>query len=115
MKHKDEFAGKKIAFDQHSILTGRDFDEIATGDKVWHSNRSVKENLKPLAKPATPKNRKPTSRRSIFGRRSIGSQKNKNLSRQLAAATRTLADEAFDNDEWLFETKYDGYRALGTN
>jgi len=33
MKHKDEFAGRK-KFDEHSILTGRDLDEIAKGDNV---------------------------------------------------------------------------------
>jgi bifunctional non-homologous end joining protein LigD len=26
----------------------------------------------------------------------------------------TLVDEAFDNDEWLFEIKWDGYRAIGS-
>ncbi|TMI78380.1 MAG: DNA ligase, partial [Bacteroidetes bacterium] len=26
----------------------------------------------------------------------------------------TLVDEAFDNDEWLFEIKWDGYRAISS-
>jgi bifunctional non-homologous end joining protein LigD len=110
MKHKDEFAGKK-KFDEHSILTGRDLDEIATGDKVWHSNKSVKENVKALAKPATPKKEKIAD--EAFSADDLSDAKRiktfpDNWRPQLA----TLADEPFDNDEWLFETKYDGYRAL---
>src|SRR5436190_23276543 len=26
----------------------------------------------------------------------------------------TLVDEPFDNDDWLFEIKWDGYRAIGS-
>ncbi|RZJ31866.1 MAG: DNA ligase D [Flavobacterium sp.] len=111
MKHKDEFAGAKKEFDQHSILSGRDLDEIAAaGDSVWHSNRSTKENVEALSKPKSQKTNKNTNE---FSAEDLADAKRINAfpydwKPQLA----TLADEPFDNDDWLFENKYDGYRAL---
>ncbi|CAM3452283.1 DNA ligase (ATP) [Flavobacterium longum] len=118
MKTKDEFAGKK-AFNQLSVLTGRDLDEIAKGDHVWHSNRSVKENLKALS--STEKKGKATTKTSVaddgfagqFSAEDLAdATRLRNFPTQWRPQLATLADEPFDNDEWLFETKYDGYRAL---
>lgn len=109
MKHKDEFANKK-KFDEHSILTGRDLDEIAAAaDKVWHSNQSADANLEALAK--TAKKEKDTS--DGFSAEALSEAKRiKTFPRDWRPQLATLADEPFDNDQWLFETKYDGYRAL---
>lgn len=114
MKGKDEFSGAKVAFDQTSVLTGRDLPDIEKGDAVWHSDKSVSENVKALAK--TPKAKKATKAKSSaddFTAEDLAEAKAIKLfptdwRPQLA----TLADEPFDNDDWLFETKYDGYRAL---
>ena len=50
MKSKDAYAGEAVSYSQTSILTGRDLEEIAAGDAVWHSTKSVAENLKALSK-----------------------------------------------------------------
>lgn len=113
IKHKDEFAGAKVKYDQSSILTGRDLDEIAKGDKVWHSNKSVKENVKAIAK-AEKEKTKPTKIASEeFSADDLSEAKRiKTFPIDWRPQLATLADEPFDNEDWLFETKYDGYRAL---
>ena len=58
MKGKDEFAGNDVEFNQTSVLTGRDLDEIAKGDSVWQSTKSVAENVKALSKLETVKKKK---------------------------------------------------------
>lgn len=113
MKGKDEYADGK-GFDQHSVLTGRTLDEIANDKKsnVWKSNRAEKstdynkniiEDEDTEAEASTP----------AFTPQDVADAKPlktfpKNWQPQLA----TLTDEVFDNDDWVFETKYDGYRAL---
>jgi bifunctional non-homologous end joining protein LigD len=113
MKHKDEFAGAKKPFDQHSILSGRDLDEISQGDEVWHSNRSVSENVKAIEKKKSGKSEKAEIGGEEFSAADLSAvTRIKSFPRQWRPQLATLTDEPFDNDEWLFETKYDGYRAL---
>src|SRR5690606_2308532 len=72
------------------------------GNSVWHSNKSAAENAKALKKQEA---------ESFSADDLAGAVRNKNfpdVSPQLA----TLADEAFDEENWIFENKYDGYRAL---
>lgn len=141
MKGKDKYADKK-EFDQHSVLTGRTLEEIEKDKKsdVWQSNKAEKktsdgdqdhildeeqDNSKPAkktkagasAKTAVKKSAKSASKDTspapAFTAEDVADAKKlakfpANWLPQLA----TLADEVFDSDEWVFETKYDGYRAL---
>ena len=118
MKSKDEFSGTKIIYDQTSILTGLDLPQIEKSTAVWHSNKSADENGAALAKTKKAP-RKKTIKKSVksadleFTADDLSDAKKINSfpidwRPQLA----TLADEPFDNDEWLFENKYDGYRGL---
>jgi len=117
MKSKDEFANKK-EFDPNSILTGRDFDAIAKGKKVWHSNResetSEKENILSVSETKTVKKRskKATSDSGFTAEDLAEAKKIKSFPEEWGPQLATLANETFDNDEWIFETKLDGYRAL---
>ncbi len=120
IKHKDEFAGAKIKYDQLSILTGRDLDEIAEGNKVWHSNRSVEANVKALSKSAKEEKTKTGNKdtgdsepaQQFTAEDLADAKKIKLFPTDWRPQMATLADEPFDNDQWLFENKYDGYRAL---
>jgi len=116
MKSKDEFSGKDIEYDPNSILTKRDFDEIAKGNSVWKSNRKSEKNT---TKSIEEKSKKPTKPK-VFKR-----DENEFNAEDLADAKKlktfpngwrpqlaTLSGEPFDNEDWIFETKYDGYRAL---
>jgi bifunctional non-homologous end joining protein LigD len=113
MKGKDEFAGPKVEFDPNSILTGRDFDAIEKGDSVWHSNKSADQNVKALSETSKKKTLKTTKALDGFTAENLAeARKIKLFPSEWRPQLATLADEPFDNDQWLFENKLDGYRAL---
>ena len=121
LKGKDEYANKK-EFDQRSVLTGRTLEEIENDKKsdVWESNHEVKETKNSdedtiLTEEVKEKKttRKKTASTPTFTVEDVADAKVRKIfpsdwKPQLA----TLADEIFNNDEWVFENKYDGYRAL---
>lgn len=94
MKADDAFARKKSTFDETSVLTGRDFDAIAAGNDVWHSNR------------------KDTSAPAFSAEDVEGAEHLKTLPDDWRPQKATLSDEPFDHPDWIFEPKYDGYRAF---
>ncbi|MES2487749.1 MAG: DNA ligase D, partial [Bacteroidota bacterium] len=114
MKAKDEFADKKD-FDQTSVLTGRTLDEIASDKKsdVWENNHD-----KPKAKTKKNEildevNEAETTSKSDFSADDVaGAKKLKAFPDGWKPQLATLGTEVFDSKEWLYETKYDGYRAL---
>lgn len=121
-KHKDEFSGENIEYNPYSILTKRDFNAIAKGNDVWKNNRSQKVKAK-IFEPSGEKKAKPSKPRSFknHAEKATDTFHSEDLAdakklRKFPTGWRpqlaTLADEPFDNDEWLFEVKYDGYRAL---
>jgi len=117
MKAKDEFADKKD-FEQTSVLTGRTLDEIAADKKsdVWESNhedtkKPAKKNL--LSEADDTPNEQDSLDQPAFTAEDVADAKKltafpEDWKPQLA----TLADEVFDSKDWLYETKFDGYRAL---
>jgi DNA ligase D-like protein (predicted ligase)/DNA ligase D-like protein (predicted polymerase)/DNA ligase D-like protein (predicted 3'-phosphoesterase) len=123
MKGKDEFADGKD-FDQHSVLTGRTLDEIENDKKsdVWQSNRAEKAtdyNKNILEEDSEEETETETgtdastSEKPTFTAEDVAAAKPlKEFPTDWQPQLATLTDEVFDNDEWIFETKYDGYRAL---
>lgn len=125
IKHKDKYSGEDIAYNEKSVLTKRDFPAIEKGDAVWSSKKGgpiKKSEVKVEKKPET--KTKKTSKPRTFKNHS-GDDSGKFSSEDLADAKKlktfpsgwrpqlaTLADEPFDNDDWLFETKFDGYRSI---
>ena len=89
-----------------SVLTGRLLDEIkAQADRVWHSNRSVKDNVKGGAI------RKRASRASAALGKLAGVRKAE-LPEKLAPQLATLVKVPPTGPNWVHEIKYDGYRML---
>ncbi|NCA85866.1 MAG: DNA ligase D [Clostridia bacterium] len=84
-KSKDKYADANHRFSQHSVVSGLSLDEIASGRKKSS-----------LASP----DKIPNAHSSQLP----------DISPMLA----TLADAAFDNPEWIFEIKWDGYRIIAT-
>jgi bifunctional non-homologous end joining protein LigD len=115
LKGKDEYADKK-EFDQHSVLTGRTLEEIENDKKsdVWQSDREENKGSQGdsnhiLEEPKEgSQSQSPTFTAEDVAGAKVLKTFPKNWKPQLA----TLADEIFDSDEWVFENKYDGYRAL---
>jgi bifunctional non-homologous end joining protein LigD len=85
IKDKDEFEGAKRD-DLHSAKTGKTMKEIK------NEELKIKNVEGAYMRPGD----------------SVASSLDKNITPMLA----TLHDEAFDNKDWLFEPKLDGYRAL---
>ncbi|RZJ65945.1 MAG: DNA ligase D [Flavobacterium sp.] len=117
IKHKDEFSGKDIEYNPYSILTKRDFDAIAKGDDVWSSDRkndgtkkTATEQKASLKKAISSK--KKTAKEEFSPEDLSEAERLDEFPKDWSPQLATLADEAFDNDDWLFETKFDGYRAL---
>jgi bifunctional non-homologous end joining protein LigD len=87
-----------------SVLSGRGMDEIAADpERVWHSNKSVAENVRSGAV----KRKRPALRlEAIAGARKRADPE------WIAPELATLVDDAPGGDAWLHEIKYDGYRML---
>lgn len=112
MKSKDKYANKK-EFDQLSVLTGRTLDEIENDKKsdVWFSDKDDKSQSR-KAYETEAKEIKTEESLSFTIKDVEGAKKIKAFPTQWRPQLATLTDEVFDNDEWVFENKYDGYRAL---
>jgi bifunctional non-homologous end joining protein LigD len=85
-----------------SVISGRDLEAIAREkDRTWHSNRAAKGSKKTrFAKAATPAPPElPGAKRAAMPEL---------VTPQLA----TLASEPPKGEGWIYEIKYDGYRAL---
>lgn len=117
MKAKDDFANQK-EYEPNSVLSGLDFKGIEKTDAVWGETKRP-DGEKTASKKTSSKAIEKTAAKSqtaiAIGFTASDLEDAVKLSKfpydwrpQLA----TLADETFDNDEWIFETKYDGYRAL---
>lgn len=131
MKGSDEYADKKD-FDQHSVLTGRTLEEIESDKKsdVWQSNKEEKTAAEGDAnqileeeKTSKGKTKRPkktvtdketeTESKPVFTAEDVADAKKlRSFPKEWKPQLATLADEIFDSDEWVFEDKYDGYRAL---
>lgn len=100
IKDHDEFVDPKydVGKDDKSVKTGRTVESYADDPRArhWISN-----------KPASGK--KTTSAKKAAGR-----ARRDKLPAVKTPMLATLVDEAFDDPEWLFEIKWDGYRAICT-
>lgn len=120
IKHDDDFASKKdITKEDKSVISGKTIEMMEkTSDKVWHSGHEEKmENpekssaKKKSAKPAEPDE-------------SVAEPEDINVDTLLKKAPKakiptsikpmlaTLVDEPFDDPDWVYEVKWDGYRTL---
>ncbi|MBV8205878.1 MAG: non-homologous end-joining DNA ligase [Acidobacteria bacterium] len=125
----------------YSVLSRRSMEEIA-GDAhsaTWQSSRpaasakkknwlaptleklSQKSKTKPAKKtarypaiqPAKAEGRRPAATRSTAARlRELPGARRSAMPRQISPMLATLVEAPFDNKDWLFEIKWDGYRAL---
>jgi bifunctional non-homologous end joining protein LigD len=103
-----------------SVVTGRSLDEIAAGKgrkRVWHSNRSVKDNVRGGATHAAAA---PRERRSARSPRVNSSKKAKSKMKKASRGSAlpdfvppslaTLRETPPAGEGWVHEIKLDGYR-----
>jgi bifunctional non-homologous end joining protein LigD len=102
IKHKDEFANQAIVNEDKSVRTGRTLDEITAAG----GDGSMKEPGKsPKGKSAQPAKRKVVDV-------NFRSAPKTDLPTEVVPMLATLVDKPFDHPDWLFEIKWDGYRAI---
>ncbi len=108
IKQKDELAahGRKVTERATtSVASGRDIDAIAAApDAVWESKGAVSERRRAVSKSKLQAS--PTRPARHAARR------NDKLPAFSAPALATLVDALPEGPDWLFEVKFDGYRAL---
>jgi bifunctional non-homologous end joining protein LigD len=109
IKERDEFAkpeseGTIVEEEPNSVASGRSLEEIAADpDRVWHSNKSVKENVETGAV----KKKRPSLE---LGK--VEGAKKAALPEFVDPELATLVKEAPAGGDWLHEMKWDGYRML---
>ena len=102
VKGRDDWASDAdVTAQNRSVSSGRTLEDIAAkrkGVRVWKSNRSAKKAAprRTLAAPAIELNGAPKGAAPH------------NVKPMLAS----LVDEPFDREVWIFELKWDGYRAI---
>ncbi|HEU0136432.1 MAG TPA: non-homologous end-joining DNA ligase, partial [Flavobacterium sp.] len=115
MKAKDEYADPKHEYEPNSVLTNRDLDAIAAGNEVWHSNRNPDDKTSKIKKAAKESKDPPSveneTAESFNAKDLADAVRIKEFPDDWRPMLATLADKAFDNEDWIFETKFDGYRA----
>lgn len=98
IKDKDEYEGKDIKNEDLSVKTGRTLKEIGNESK---------ENKKLSFGPGNVE----TEDSEEKAEPEIDLQPVK-ISKQIEPMLATLVEESFDNKDWIFEIKWDGYRAM---
>jgi len=115
IKHDDEYASKKdITKQDGSVLSGKTLAVMEeTSEKVWKSGKEQKLSTDKLAKVVKNKKGRDEGQNAApdvakLLRNAPKSAILKNIKPMLA----TLVDSAFDDEDWQYEVKWDGYRAL---
>ena len=110
IKIDDEFArqgdaARIVDAMPRSVASGRDLDEIAADpDRVWHSNRSVDENVRAGSVEK--------ARRARVVRSEIPGARKARMPAMIAPQLATLAKSPPHGEGWVHEIKYDGYRMV---
>ncbi|MBV8373188.1 MAG: non-homologous end-joining DNA ligase [Candidatus Eremiobacteraeota bacterium] len=98
IKDRDEFADPKYDPADHpeSVKSGKTLDDVARNPraKIWNSKQKA--------------------RHAALPRLAARAVKRDPLPKLKSVMLATLIDEPFDDDQWLFEIKWDGYRAICT-
>jgi bifunctional non-homologous end joining protein LigD len=109
IKENDEYAragpaAHVVDTEPDSVASGRSLEAIAADpDRVWHSNKSVEENVKTGR----------VARRKLALRvGTIAGARKAALPDTMDAELATLVDRAPAGDAWVHEIKFDGYRML---
>ena len=116
IKHKDDYASTKdITKEDKSVLSGKTIEKMEkTSDKVWKAGKEQK--IKPEKKSPWTKVKKETKPvgddKSIDVKAILKKAPKSAIPKSIKPMLATLVDEPFDDPNWQYEVKWDGYRAL---
>jgi bifunctional non-homologous end joining protein LigD len=109
-KHQDEFASKTdITLNEKSVKSGKTIEKIKATSKNIYGDGS-KNNSKKEARRSknNPESKITVPETSFWLKKAVEAKMPKSIDPMLA----TLVNEPFDNPDWLFEIKWDGYRTI---
>lgn len=132
IKHRDEFASKEdVTEEDKSVISGKTIDELAGSDdtREWKSNRSAKKrSVKTAVKIVPPK--KAVKRKTVTPATvkvapvplqntsveevltNISEKKKSAVPEDVKPMLATLVNKPVDAEGWLYEVKWDGFRAI---
>ncbi|NMN36421.1 DNA ligase D [Pedobacter sp. SG918] len=116
IKHKDNYASTKdITKEDKSVLSGKTIEKMEkTSDKIWKAGKE--QDLKTGKKSLTQKVKKeikPVRDEVTVDIKNILKKAPKTtIPKGIKPMLATLVDEPFDDANWQYEVKWDGYRAL---
>ncbi|MDP9077906.1 MAG: DNA ligase D [Bacteroidota bacterium] len=126
IKHNDDFASTKdITKQDKSVISGKTIESMEkTSEKVWqHGHEEDVEEEKPKGKKKSP----PQPAEEAVGENTdvplvdtagtdvaalIKSAPKSAIPKNVKPMKATLVDEPFDDPDWFYEVKWDGYRAV---
>ena len=119
LKHKDEFASvKDITKEDSSVISGKTITAMKTdSEKIWENGKEEKNN------PAKLSSKKKVKISSVLKKQTLNkivantieiTKKGKieKIPFGIKPMLATLVDVPFDDADWMFEVKWDGYRSL---
>ncbi len=111
IKHRDEFAIEDDVLEQdQSVISGKTIEELA-GDKdarTWQSNKKLFDK----AAPRKTKSRKKSTNGKTTNPSKVSGAAEAAMPEDITPMLATLVSEPFDQPGWLYEVKWDGYRAI---
>ncbi len=112
IKHKDEFAAAAdVTRQDKSVVSGKTLDELSkSAAKVWKNGQEAA--LKPSAKAGKKKQAKNSGEEVEDVSAYLRKAKKSKIPFGIKPMLATLVDKPFDDPDWLYEVKWDGYRAL---
>jgi len=112
IKHKDEFAtAKDITKQDKSVLSGKTIEKMEkTSEKVWQNGHEEELVAEQYRSAGAEKSEQKTTKTDII--KILRSASKSKAPANIKPMKATLVDEPFDEPGWLFEVKWDGYRAI---
>ncbi|HUH33559.1 MAG TPA: DNA polymerase ligase N-terminal domain-containing protein, partial [Daejeonella sp.] len=117
IKHKDEFASDgDITQKDKSVLSGKTIEQMEkTSDKVWKGGKAqaIEKEKRPGKKTLIEESEETSESDVQVDTESILKKAKKaKIPTGIKPMLATLVDKPFDDEDWLYEVKWDGYRAL---
>ncbi|SHL14424.1 bifunctional non-homologous end joining protein LigD [Chitinophaga jiangningensis] len=102
MKLNDKYATTAdVTKKNKSVISSKTIEQVAAApEKEWKSNRAAKVTEKPVRKKAAPEPVKPAGKKAP-------------MPKEVQPMLATLTKGPFDKPDWIYEIKWDGYRAIG--
>jgi bifunctional non-homologous end joining protein LigD len=124
LKHNDDFASSKdVTKQDKSILSGKTITSMAeSSEKAWQHGHEedvkepTKTNKKKAAEPGSAiaeEVPETPAKTDVKVETLLKKAPKSKIPIGIKPMLATLVDEPFDNDDWVYEVKWDGYRALG--